>query len=1373
MSDFVNSITQYFMNFLETDFRKRRLPKRSIERSDRSGNLMSIDLIRFPTFHKTIISNIADKDSSFSIKVMRNQHKSNFSTDAFDVAIKRATQDINNISDLVHEEYAKKLEELYKNYFEDPDTFLQEAVYTLRELLINTFIANSTNLFTSTIIKDKNANSEDNLAICDNIAEIITTSFEGELNDCLKNYLVDNNFEPISPILDKILDVDFINLKYVEVFQELKVSDLFTSIHELNSNKKLSENLQLYLYFGRVNYGNRNYPLFFLPIELNEILENDKTIYKLEFDKVLYINKNAIEYIFQESNNDTSAKISTELGERIIYLDEDESLSQSLNSLIDKLLASFKTDGEINFESQLPAKSVNKLVTFDNRINLALFDKADESNLNDYEELLGHLKDNSKIAEIFNKLILGFIEEEPDVIIQDINDTWDRESYQDKLVYASPIPLNEEQRKILNAINNSSSKYITVQGPPGTGKSHTIAAILFEAIFKNKSTLMLSDKKEALDVVESKLEEVLNKTRLQEHNSQNPILRLGKQGNTYNKILQTGNINQIREHLKLSSQMLKDDDTASITDKTKNIVQKNKDKYTNINSNDIRSYLISRVDLCFDDVEERTFRHQKNEFDKLKEKITSLKSFFQSKNLIEYLRKIGAESAQQIIEALTSLAISSSAIEKYGSLNYLNKFYTDKQYLKQKVVEYNNKKQQMFGLFLNKRLEVWNNDLNNTLPLKSYVDFRSSDNLGKIQKLMDINYHIEARINNQTHDLDRNLIESNLLLNQSVLLHNDAIKYTSTIEQLLQIMSNEDLDVVIKKLDITKVNKNFLNCNIEELITKFELITFHLEYFDKIQKDFDIEHLNLSQENEKIYETAAIEMSHNFNKRFVEFMDTNRTKALTLKKIISSKQPFPREDLDILKNAFPCIIAGIRDYADYIPMEPELFDLIIIDEASQVSIAQAFPAVLRAKKIIILGDKKQFSNVKSATSSNAINNVFQDDIRVKFKEKYKNDIGKFERSKIFNIKSSILEFFENVSNFDITLRKHFRGYPEIISFSSKNFYDGSLQAVKVRAKPINDVIEFHKLEHDGKIETSNINTIECNFIIREIEKLLELDEPPSVGVLTPMKDQQKFILSEIEKSQHYYDMQKLDIKVMTFDSCQGEERDIIFYSFVDSPVKNISYSVLGNKFDLSTQDPESNQRIQRLNVGMSRAKEKIIFVLSMDVEKYAGNTHRILNHYMQELESGKKIPDISETESPMEAKLLHWISVSKFYQTNKASLDLIAQFDVGKYLKTLDPTYNHPNYRSDFLLTYTDGNKTKKLIIEYDGLFEHFKNIESINEYNYQFHYSEKDLEREKILESYGFPLLRFNKFNITDDPISEVSNRLESFFLQKDQKHH
>jgi superfamily I DNA and/or RNA helicase len=48
------------------------------------------------------------------------------------------------------------------------------------------------------------------------------------------------------------------------------------------------------------------------------------------------------------------------------------------------------------------------------------------------------------------------------------------------------------------------------------------------------------------------------------------------------------------------------------------------------------------------------------------------------------------------------------------------------------------------------------------------------------------------------------------------------------------------------------------------------------------------------------------------------------------------------------------MLAGIRDYSEYIPLEKDLFDLIIIDEASQVSIAQSLPALIRGKKIIIL-----------------------------------------------------------------------------------------------------------------------------------------------------------------------------------------------------------------------------------------------------------------------------------------------------------------------------------------------------------------------------------------------------------------------------------
>jgi hypothetical protein len=86
-----------------------------------------------------------------------------------------------------------------------------------------------------------------------------------------------------------------------------------------------------------------------------------------------------------------------------------------------------------------------------------------------------------------------------------------------------------------------------LEGPPGTGKSHTITAIAFNAILNNQNILILSDKKEALDVVEDKITETMNKMRI-DKNFQNPILRLGKTGSTYSQILSNAVMNNIKLH---------------------------------------------------------------------------------------------------------------------------------------------------------------------------------------------------------------------------------------------------------------------------------------------------------------------------------------------------------------------------------------------------------------------------------------------------------------------------------------------------------------------------------------------------------------------------------------------------------------------------------------------------------------------------------------------------------------------------------------------------------------------------------------------------------------------------------------------------------
>ena len=58
-------------------------------------------------------------------------------------------------------------------------------------------------------------------------------------------------------------------------------------------------------------------------------------------------------------------------------------------------------------------------------------------------------------------------------------------------------------------------------------------------------------------------------------------------------------------------------------------------------------------------------------------------------------------------------------------------------------------------------------------------------------------------------------------------------------------------------------------------------------------------------------------------------------------------------------------------------------------------------------------------------------------------------------------------------------------------------------------------------------------------------------------------------------------------------------------------------------------------------------------------------------------------------------------------------------------------------------------HRDHKIIIEYDGFREHFKDIDEINEFNYQDYYTDSDVYRQKVLESYGYKFLRVNKLII------------------------
>ena len=92
--------------------------------------------------------------------------------------------------------------------------------------------------------------------------------------------------------------------------------------------------------------------------------------------------------------------------------------------------------------------------------------------------------------------------------------------------------------------------------------------------------------------------------------------------------------------------------------------------------------------------------------------------------------------------------------------------------------------------------------------------------------------------------------------------------------------------------------------------------------------------------------------------QFNLFVNDFKADIKIIRKIIKKKKKFPTQEFESLQKGFPCIISSLRDFAEFIPLYPNMFDVVVIDEASQVSIAQALPALLRAKKVIVMGDRK-------------------------------------------------------------------------------------------------------------------------------------------------------------------------------------------------------------------------------------------------------------------------------------------------------------------------------------------------------------------------------------------------------------------------------
>lgn len=1360
---FVSKISRYFLDFLQTDFKVQRAPRRRIQFKTEAGFRAGMPLRKYDTLINAVWEVLAKPAGDKPvIRIPRGRYKAQISTVMRDFLRKT----VNNI---------------------DPDAFKKVRLTTLASVTdtkgkakkdpeayiegVKTDFSEAVNLAVVTPLLatlegefEKSAYSimESVFSAQTDILAALTVPVLEQLPTAINTYLVKDSTKEIESVLNDEFDEKDAKKRLRDYFEDMVAVDAYQELRDITNYARMGgQDLQIYLYVCDIKYGHNAYPVFYIPAT---ITFDDKTGDMLfALDPHLYAHKHAIDFVQQETKGAANLALSP-IDNRILYLDETSKFLDEMHRILVRMFTQFDLRGEFDIKTVNAEAKESAEIVIAKSAYIAAYDKNDQSVVNDYEQLIAALDENDQeVMTLFHDMVSAILMDNPIDISSEVEDAWAQEQTYIKLVARSPIPLNEEQRRVLIAKNDPRCRFITLQGPPGTGKSHTITAIAFDAIERGESCLILSDKNEALDVVEDKLSDVLAVARDGDEDFPNPILRIGRVGGTYNRLISPSALTKItayhaavHSHIENIKKEVKKQENTLKTE-----VEKTIESFTSASAQDIQ--LLLELEQLLSAHAPGYVEHLRgaiSDYNKLEIKI-ALDVWDANPGCMESLEENTAPMSLEEARLLTLSYRLASRKRDYWEYHEILSLFdglsaANLNDLRAIINDYKTARLPIFGyLFSGAKLRELAQRAVKDLGCRNPVDIHNLQTALRLaEKLVDELY----AITDHDRSFDNVCANAYRLLSSSKPLPGKEVEALGMMLNRLQRAMTHN-----KKLTATLKTGTRKLPDLRSLLALAERSVRYMHlYYQMHHVMANPPKLDFQKSKSKIESHYTTLMTHNLDSRFINFMRENKADAKDIGGIIRGKKKFPVEKFPKVKKAFPIIIAGIREFAEYVPLRKEAFDIVVIDEASQVSVAQALPAILRAKTVIVLGDKRQFSNVKSMQASIAHNNNYLTDIRTYFTRNIKDSQDKLERLAAFDVKKSVLEFFDLCSNYSSMLRKHFRGYQELISFSSEMFYDNQLQAIKIRGKPIEEVLRFTQVTPVAE-EFKNTNKAEADYILGHLRELIAQEKPPTVGIITPHREQQKYLTNLIMRDPDASQFEALlRLKIMTFDTCQGEERDLILYSMVATKEHDVLNFVFPVSLDAAVDKIDHQLKMQRLNVGFSRAKECMHFVLSKPIPEYGGTVLRVLSHY-QKILTDKSAPEPGDTDpaSPMETFVLEWIKQSTFYRKNHDCIDLKAQFPVGEYLRQLDHTYHHPNWRVDFLLVYRHNSHDTKIIIEYDGFAEHFTDREKVHEGNYESFYKPQDIERQLVIESYGYKFLRLNRFNLGENPVEAISSRL------------
>lgn len=445
----------------------------------------------------------------------------------------------------------------------------------------------------------------------------------------------------------------------------------------------------------------------------------------------------------------------------------------------------------------------------------------------------------------------------------------------------------------------------------------------------------------------------------------------------------------------------------------------------------------------------------------------------------------------------------------------------------------------------------------------------------------------------------------------------------------------------------------------------------------------------------------------------------------------------------VVRDLKPVWLMSPLSVSDTLPLDTEHVDVVIFDEASQITLEEAVPSVFRATQAIVVGDEMQLPPTNFFSSSTP-----EDEEQLTFEED--GEVVEYD----LNSDSFLNHAAKNLSS--RMLGWHYRSRSEsLISFSNWSFYEGRLLTVPDEQRVVarrhellattpqagehaavellNRPVSFHLIEH-GVYEKRR-NTAEAEYIAQLVRGLLNNERPVTIGIVAFSEAQQDEIeqaLSALARDDAEFatkleaefdredDGQFAGLLVKNLENIQGDERDVIIMSVCYGP--DSSGRMRMNFGPINRSGGE-----KRLNVAFSRSKHHMALVSSIRSSAIT-NEYNVgaysLKNYLRYAEASS----IGDEEAT--AQILRQLSLKSDQETEQTNLSAVAEQIADELRRrgfVVESSIGQSRFRCDLAICRADSSEYE-LGILLDG-----------PDYYAQADLMERDLMKPRLLRAFGW----------------------------------